>query len=260
MNSHGTGLKMSLLALPLVAGIATLHAFGEPGGRAIRATLLSWEYPERAHGRFLVRDRRGSEYHISVARTLEEFTLEMTRTWAGPPALQTPPRVTVLLVDSVEDLDSSGFDTGRIDQGGLVDPGTATIVLVGQGTARNLAQDSRALRHLMTHLLFPGASAAWLAEGLAGHFESLSKGASEAGARPARGDPPSLGAILGAAEADFRGPSGAGLLDGARLLVGFLLEKERGTLLAILRGDRAPLLEDLPPLEEQWRAWLSRTK
>jgi hypothetical protein len=260
MNRRGTSLKLLLLALPLAAGIASLHAFGEPGGRAVRATLMAWEYPERVHGRFHVRDRRGSEYHLSVAQTLEEFTQEISRAWADPALLHLPQRVTVLLVDSIEDVESFGFETRRIDQGGLVDAGTATLVLVGQGPARNLAQDSRALRHLMTHLLFPGASAPWLMEGLACHFESLSKGASEAGSRHARGDPPSLGWLLRAPEADFRGPPGAALLEGAHLLVAFLLEKERGTLSELLRGGRAPLLDDLPALEARWHAWLSRTK
>ena len=37
MISRGTGFKVVLLLTPLAAGILTLHAFGEPAGRTIRA-------------------------------------------------------------------------------------------------------------------------------------------------------------------------------------------------------------------------------
>ena len=256
MSRRGAGLKLALLAVPLAAGVASLHAFGEPAGRAVRSTLMTWEYPARVHGRFHVRDRRGSDYHASVARTLEEFTVEMTRSWAGPPDLLTPARVNVLLVDTVEDLEAFGFEAGRIDQGGVADPPTSTIALVGQGATRDQTKDTRALRHLMTHLLFPRVPAPWLAEGLACHFETPAKGA----ARTFRADPPAIASLLRAPESDFRSLSSAGALEGAQLFVEFLLERERGTISALLRGDAAPLLNDLPPLEEEWRAWLSRTK
>ncbi len=250
MSRPGTALKLALLAAPLAAGVLSLRAFGEPAGRAARAASAAFAYPEHDHGVFRVRVRRGSEYHGFVAKTLDEFA----RTTARAHGLNPPPRVTVLLLDSKDDLARFGLDAERLDQGGVADGATGTLALVGDGGTHDQKLDERALRHQMTHLLLPRTTPPWLAEGLAAHFETAAQA-------PATGeDLVPLASLLSIPEAEFRSPGKSRLLESARLLAAYLLEHEKAAIAGLLRGEASGPFEDLPTLETRWRLWARRTR
>ena len=250
MSRPGTALKLALLAAPLAAGVLSLRAFGEPAGRAARTASAAFAYPEHDHGAFRVRVRRGSDYHVFVARTLNEFV----RWTAGAHGLPPPARVTVLLLDSKDDLARFGLDAVRLDQGGTADGATATLALVGDGGTHDQKLDERALRHQMTHLLLPRTAPPWLAEGLAAHFET-------AAPAPATGeDPVPLAALLSVPEAEFRSPGKSRLIESARLLAAYLLEHEKASIPGLLRGEASGPLQDLPTLETRWRLWARRAR
>lgn len=254
MSRRATGLKLALLAAPLAAGVLSLHAFGEPAGRAARAAVATFGYPEHAHGAYRIRVRRGSDYHAFAARTLDDLALEMARTFG----LRAPGRVTVLLLDSREDLERFGLDAARLDQGGLADPATGTLALVGDGRTHDQVGDSRALRRQMTRLLLAPGTPPWLAAGMASHFETA--GMEAADSRSQGDDLLPLPTLLGAPDGEFRGPAGARSLESARLLVAYLRNRELPELRALLRGEGGSLFEDLPTLETRWRLWCRRPR
>ncbi|HXX92921.1 MAG TPA: hypothetical protein VEN81_04760, partial [Planctomycetota bacterium] len=219
MSSRGLGLKLALLGLPLALGVAGLHAWGEAAGRTYRTAIAGWEYPEHVQGRFHLRERRGSESPLAVAQMLDQFTQEMTRRWTGPPPGALPPRVTVIVVDSAEDLEAFvPPERLRLARGGEADLPSGRITLVGPaGRDHSQGDDARTLRHLLTQLLFPGATFTWVTEGLAAHVESPSKGTPPGLVRGSRGAPPPLSTLMDRTESDFQGVAGGSLREGAEL-------------------------------------------
>jgi hypothetical protein len=270
MSSRGTTLKLSLVALPFLAGVLSLHALGEPAGRAARAASAAFSYPEHVHGLWRIRDRRGSAYHSIAARKLDEFAQPLSA-WAAPLEVVLPTSLQVYLLDTREDLEHFGIDPRRLEGDGMADPAAGVLAIVSEGNTRNQEQDARALRHWLTRFLLGpplerAHAGAWAEMGLAACFETAVPG-SPAPAPPPRpeGVPLPLSTILEATAADYRGMSRARLIEGARLWVSFLLEKKPAALAQWLRGeppgspDRwTACFGDLQDAERQWSQWLGR--
>jgi hypothetical protein len=254
MGRGGALLKLSLLAAPLAAGAVTLHAAGEPAGRAARKMIAVASYPAHDHGRFSIRVRRGSDYHEHAARTLEKFTRERV---SGGAVAKLPARVTVLVLEKANELERFGLDLKRLDRGGLVDGPSWTIALVTGGRVYNPEQDARILRREMARLLFARASSPWLVSGIGSYFETVPPGAADGFVRFPVEELLDLSALLAAPQESFREPAGVRPVESARLLVAFLWEEERQDLLSLLEGGTA-ILRDLSSLEERWREWVRR--
>lgn len=256
MSSRGSALKLALLALPLAAGTATLHAAGEPVGRAARKMVALASYPAHEHGAFVVRVRRGSDYHEAVAKTLDEFLRGLAATYglgkiAGP--------VAVLVVEGENDLARLGFNLQMLEGGGLTDAASGTIAVVTGGRIYHPEQDARILRRVLARLVFARAPFPWLVSGIGSYFETIPPGAPGAG-RISDDDLPALSELLTARESRFRGPGSARFAESARLLVAFLMDEEREELLSILRGASPAFLDDLGGLDARWRLWVHRGK
>lgn len=268
MSSRGTRLKLALLAVPLAVGVLSLHAFGEPAGRAARAVSAGFSYPEHVYGVWRIRVRRGNDYHPFIAKTLQEFTPQLSA-WAAPLGVIPPSRVDVLFLDSREDLERFWLDPAALDRDGLVDPAASLIARVSsEARSDHLDRDVRLLRRLVTILLLspvldPAGAPAWVKEGLASCFETVAPGAAEVPVKAAE-PVPTLPELLKARPADFRGPSSSRLSEGAKLWTAFLLERKPETLMSWLRGgagaaDRfASAFGDAGALEADWKEWLRR--
>jgi hypothetical protein len=268
MISRGTGFKLAILATPLAAGILSLHAFGEPAGRSVRAAAAAISYPAREHGTFVIRARRGSDYPAFAAQTLEGFTRSLVA-WGAPLGVVPPPRVTVLLLDSPDDLERFGLDPAGLEGGGMADPAAGVIALVSEGRTHHPDHDARALRHCMTRLalapvLQRTAATPWVAEGLASYFEVTPPGSGGSGLRAPGDGVPSLAPVLEAAAQDFRGVAGVPLSEAARLWVAFLVEKMPAEFFSWLRAPVAERFEECfgerGGVEARWREWARRPK
>jgi len=269
MSSRGTGLKLTLLALPFAAWVLSLHAFGEPAGRAARAASAALTYPEYVHGPWRIRDRRGSGYHNFAAKTLNDFAAPLSA-WAAALGVVQPSRVDVWLLDTREDLERFGVDPRRLEGDGLADAAAGLIAIVSEGRTHNPDQDARSLRHWMTHLLLAPTldrvkAGPWAVIGLASCFETAAPGAPLPGPRRAESLPIPLAVLLEAPAADFQGASSARYAEGARLWTAFLLDQKPAELLRWLRGDPpgtpdrfAACFGDRQDLEIQWKDWLAR--
>lgn len=269
MSRRGGGLKLALLIAPFAVWVASLHAFGEPVGRAARALSAAFSYPEHVHGPWRIRDRRGDEYHAFAAKTLEEFAVPLSA-WAAPLGVVQPSRVEVYLLDTREDLERFGLDPRRLELDGMADPAAGLLALVAEGRTHNPEQDARSLRHWMTRLLLAPAlerarAGPWALVGLAACFETATPGAPQTGVRRSDLVPVPLTAILAAPPSDFRGVSSARFIEAARLWTAFLLEQKPEAFSQWLRGEPADSSDrfsacfgDRPTLELQWKEWLGR--
>lgn len=263
MARSTTWVKLACLALPFLAGVAALHAWGDAARRKADRYWMRRKYTDHDRGGFLYLVARGSDLHDAATARMETFLGEVDyASWGADDPRGKGTRIVFLYSD--RDVEPHGYRRQELldHLGGTVNPGKGEIVLL-----LHLGQDNL-MRHHMVHLMLASVKGAswspWLEEGLARYWEHPDLRARVTGSPTA-----SLGRLLAARTSGFRGDGGIPLMDDASMLVAFL-RRHPDRFREYLEAERAPGPVDPaaferifgPPdeVEAEWRAWAASPK
>jgi hypothetical protein len=254
MRSKTRWILVAVLLVPFLGIVLALH-FALPG-------LRDWSArrPLGAAGRELLREELGSvvlyrspsldaEACRRLARALDEFTHRLVDAYGDFFGLRAvSPPVTLQLFETVEELERAHRGRYRRDfanLGGFYDVGERLVALPAGGRLDGRLEP---LLHEATHLVFDVSRKGrtslplWLEEGLATYFGAsrldAPGGAVIGGADPvlrhvaaaaeASGELPSIGELLSADPARFRGEENRVFYAASHALVAFLMDGDGG--------------------------------
>jgi hypothetical protein len=274
MSDRRAPVKILLLVAPLLASVLALHAWGDAMAGDLGRRVEHWQYPEFRHAPFLIRaPRRSGDADRFAAPVLTSFVDQAIKAHGETLDLHPPAEpVPVTLLDAPDaDRRRYGGDAAEFleKHEGLFDPSRRAIV-VRMDTKIDQERVTAALLHAAARLLLHDAGSArwspWLTEGLAGVLE----GSKAADLRAWTGDLPSLGDLITAREAHFRGKDGPAYARGARLFTAYLMETLPEGFATYYKATRAEgavpisrVLErfaDPTHAEALWKEWLQAQK